>query len=61
MDHLKNYPYTPYTQPCMVMVATIITDLLKEQGIVPDYTAGLSLGEYSALYCAGVFERKTSY
>ena len=40
------------------MVATIITDLLKEQGIVPDYTAGLSLGEYSALYCAGVFERK---
>ena len=40
------------------MVATIITDLLKEQGIVPDYTAGLSLGEYSALYCAGVVERK---
>ena len=40
------------------MVATIITDLLKEQGIVPDYTAGLSLGEYSALYCAGVFKRQ---
>jgi len=55
---LEKLSYTPYTQPCMVMVATIITDLLKEQGIVPDYTAGLSLGEYSALYCAGVFERK---
>ena len=36
----------------------IITDLLKEHGIVPDYTAGLSLGEYSALYCAGVFKRQ---
>lgn len=45
---LEKLSYTPYTQPCMVMVATIITDLLKEQGIVPDYTAGLSLGEYSA-------------
>ena len=55
---LEKLSYTPYTQPCMVMVATIITDLLKEQGIVPDYTAGLSLGEYSALYCAGVVERK---
>ena len=55
---LENLSYTPYTQPCMVMVATIITDLLKEQGIVPDYTAGLSLGEYSALYCAGVFKRQ---
>ena len=55
---LEKLSYTPYTQPCMVMVATIITDLLKEHGIVPDYTAGLSLGEYSALYCAGVFERK---
>ena len=55
---LEKLSYTPYTQPCMVMVATIITDLLKEHGIVPDYTAGLSLGEYSALYCAGVFERQ---
>ena len=38
---LEKLSYTPYTQPCMVMVATIITDLLKEHGIVPDYTAGL--------------------
>ena len=55
---LEKLSYTPYTQPCMVMVETIITDLLKEHGIVPDYTAGLSLGEYSALYCAGVFKRQ---
>lgn len=49
---------TQNTQPCMVLVATIITDLLKESGIIPAYCAGLSLGEYSALYCAGVFEQK---
>lgn len=49
---------TQNTQPCMILVATIITDLLKENGIIPDYCAGLSLGEYSALYCAEVFEQK---
>ena len=27
---LEKLSYTPYTQPCMVMVAIIITDLLKE-------------------------------
>ena len=45
---------TRYTQPCMVAFAAGVTALLKEAGIVPDYTAGLSLGEYSALHCAGV-------
>ena len=28
---LEKLSYTPYTQPCMVMVATIITDLLKNE------------------------------
>lgn len=45
---------TSNTQPCMVTVAIIATRLLKENGIVPDYVAGLSLGEYSALNVAGV-------
>ena len=45
---------TSNTQPCMVTVAIIDTRLLKENGIVPDYVAGLSLGEYSALNAAGV-------
>ena len=53
-----NGPLTQNTQPCMVLVASIITDLLKENGIIPDYCAGLSLGEYSALYCADVFEQR---
>lgn len=46
---------TEYTQPCMVAFAVGMTALLAERGIVPDYAAGLSLGEYSALQCAGVF------
>ena len=46
---------TEYTQPCMVAFAAGMTALLAERGMVPDYAAGLSLGEYSALQCAGVF------
>ena len=46
---------TEYTQPCMVAFAAGMPALLAERGIVPDYAAGLSLGEYSALQCAGVF------
>ena len=46
---------TEYTQPCMVAFAAGMTAILAELGIRPDYAAGLSLGEYSALQCAGVF------
>ena len=46
---------TEYTQPCMVAFAAGLTAVLAERGIVPAYAAGLSLGEYSALTCAGVF------
>ena len=46
---------TEYTQPCMVAFAAGMTALLAERGIVPEYAAGLSLGEYSALQCDGVF------
>ena len=46
---------TEYTQPCMVAFAAGMTAILAEKGITPDYAAGLSLGEYSALQCAGVF------
>ena len=48
---------TRYTQPCMVAFAVGVTDLLAEEGIRPEAAAGLSLGEYSALYAAGVFSR----
>lgn len=47
---------TRYTQPCMVAFAAGMTAVLDEMGIKPDYVAGLSLGEYSALAAASVFE-----
>lgn len=48
---------TRYTQPCMAAFAVGVTDLLYREGIRPRAAAGLSLGEYSALYAAGVFSR----
>ncbi len=50
---------TRYTQPCMAAFAAGVTRLLKAEGIVPSAAAGLSLGEYSALCCAGVLDEKT--
>ena len=35
-----------------------VTAVLAEKGVQPAYTAGLSLGEYSALEAAGVFTAK---
>ena len=51
---------TQYTQPCMVAFAAGVTAVLKEKGIRPDYVAGLSLGEYSALNAAGVLDAKAA-
>lgn len=51
---------TEYTQPCMVAFACGMTAILREQGIEPDYVAGLSLGEYSALAASGVFDARTA-
>lgn len=51
---------TQYTQPCMTAFAGGVTAVLRQAGITPDYAAGLSLGEYSALACAGVFDEKNA-
>jgi len=50
---------TRYTQPCMAAFAAGVAAILEKEGIIPDYVAGLSLGEYSALHAAGVFDAKT--
>jgi [acyl-carrier-protein] S-malonyltransferase len=47
--------HTLYTQPALYVVEAILADLLQERGQTPDLVAGHSLGEYSALYTAGVF------
>jgi [acyl-carrier-protein] S-malonyltransferase len=44
---------TENTQPALVAVSTAAFRVLQEKGIAPDYVAGHSLGEYSALVAAG--------
>jgi [acyl-carrier-protein] S-malonyltransferase len=46
---------TLYTQPCLYVVESLLADALREKE-QPDLVAGHSLGEYIALYVAGVFE-----
>ena len=46
---------TRYTQPAMVAFACGVTAVLKDMGITPQGACGLSLGEYSALAAADVF------
>ena len=47
---------TLYTQPCLYVIESIIVDLLAEKTGLPQLVAGHSLGEYVALYAAGVFD-----
>jgi [acyl-carrier-protein] S-malonyltransferase len=46
---------TQNTQPALFTLESLICDALKEKGIIPSCAAGHSLGEYGALYAAGVF------
>lgn len=47
---------TEYTQPCMVAFACGINEILRIRQVKPDYVCGLSLGEYSALNMAEVWD-----
>jgi len=46
---------TRNTQICLFLVESILLDALKENGFNPNFVAGHSLGEITALYCADVF------
>ncbi|MGB3404514.1 MAG: ACP S-malonyltransferase [Microcoleaceae cyanobacterium] len=50
---------TLYTQPCLYVVESLLVDLMQQQGEQPSWLAGHSLGEYVALYSAGVFDFET--
>lgn len=57
-DIIQNGPqekltHTANAQPALLTVSTAILQVLKDAGITADYTAGHSLGEYSALVAAG--------
>lgn len=45
-----------YTQPSLYVVECALANVLAAKGQQPDVVAGHSLGEYSALYAAGVFD-----
>ena len=52
---------TVNTQPSIVTTSIAAMEALKsELNIAPDYTAGHSLGEYCALYAAGVMSLETT-
>ncbi len=50
---------TKNTQLAILTMSIAILEILKKKEIVPEYAAGLSLGEYSALYCAEAFDFET--
>jgi [acyl-carrier-protein] S-malonyltransferase len=55
-DELKQ---TVNTQPALYVCSAAALAVLRQEGIEPAIVAGHSLGEYSALYAAGVFDFAT--
>ena len=49
---------TSRTQPCLLTASFSAFSILSEKGIKPDYVAGHSLGEYSAITASGVMSFK---
>lgn len=59
-DKQGNINFTQYSQPALYTVnAMTYYKKLQEDGIIPDYVAGHSLGEYNALLAAEVFDFAT--
>jgi [acyl-carrier-protein] S-malonyltransferase len=46
---------TQNTQPALFTMETAVCDIVKSKGLEPSLVMGHSLGEYSALYAAGVY------
>lgn len=51
-DDLKQ---TSHTQPALFITSAAAFEVAREKGLTPSFTAGHSIGEYAALYAAGVF------
>ena len=52
---------TRYTQLAMLSLENAILKKLNADGVSCEYTAGLSLGEYAALLCAGAISEEDAY
>ena len=50
---MEDLTRTENTQPALLTVSVAYSRVLAAEGIAPDVVAGHSLGEYSALVCAG--------
>ena len=58
-DSEERLNQTEYTQPALYVVnALSYLKKVEEDGIIPDYVAGHSLGEYAALVCSGILDFK---
>lgn len=56
-DPYKQLNQTQYTQPALYIVSALTyLDDIQQLGQKPDYVAGHSLGEYTALFAAEVFD-----
>ena len=52
---------TEYTQIAMLATEVAILKAVEEQGVRPDITGGLSLGEYGALAASGVMSEEAVF
>lgn len=52
---------TEYTQIAMLTVEAAILAAMEQKGLKPDYTAGLSLGEYGALIASRVLDQPDAF
>ena len=52
---------TGNTQPCLFATELAAACVLMEKGIIPDMTAGFSLGEVAAAAVSGLFDYETGF
>ncbi|MCM1010169.1 MAG: ACP S-malonyltransferase [Fusobacterium sp.] len=58
----ENLKQTVNTQPCIVTMSIAALEALKSKlDVAPSYIAGHSLGEYCAMYAAGVMSLETTF
>ena len=51
--NVEDLKLTANTQPAILTCSVAVSRVLAEKGLEPDFVAGHSLGEYSALVCVG--------